>query len=97
MRELRRMKSLFDYDVALVYFDFMNIRQMNGTMAKRENKRPAIRKIHINLPEEVHLKLRVKCALEDMTMQDWVAELIQRELVDVPLVGGGGRRIVRNG
>ena len=54
-------------------------------MAKHENKRPPIRKIHVNLPEELHQKLRVKCALEDVTIQKWVAELIKRELQGVSI------------
>jgi len=52
-------------------------------MAKRENRRPAIRKIHINLPEEVHQKLRVKCALEDVTIQEFVEALIAANVADI--------------
>ena len=58
---------------------------MNAAMVKRENKRPSIRKIHINLPEEVHQRLRVKCALEDVTMQEFVEKLIARNVTDVHL------------
>lgn len=54
-------------------------------MTKRASKRPPIRKIHINLPEEVHQKLRVKCALEDVTIQEWVSNLIKQGLRDVTL------------
>ena len=31
------------------------------------------RKIHVDLPEDIHRKLRVKAALEDMSMQAFVA------------------------
>jgi len=53
---------------------------MARTMTKRASKRPPIRKIHINLPEEVHQKLRVKCALEDVTIQEYVSSLIKDDL-----------------
>ena len=51
----------------------------------REYKRPAIRKIHINLTEEAHQKLRIKCAMEDLTIQDYVAGLIEESLKDTDL------------
>lgn len=56
---------------------------MNKTMKKRTNKRPPIRKIHINLPEDVHQKLRVKCALQDVTIQEFVEALIVANVADV--------------
>jgi len=43
---------------------------------KRKSKQVDVRRIHVNLPEEVHQKLRVKCALEDVTIQQFVANLI---------------------
>lgn len=58
---------------------------MNKTMKKRANKRPAIRGIHINLPEEVHQKLRVRCALEDITIQDFVCAPIKASVEKVVL------------
>jgi len=73
------------YRVALVYFDLMDMKPVSRAMAKRENKRPAIRKIHINLPEELHQKLRVRCALEDMTIQDFVCALIKASVEKVVL------------
>jgi len=66
----------------------MDMKRTTGTMAKRENKRPAIRKIHINLPEEVHQKLRVKCALEDLTIQEFVEGLIVASVRDVSITSG---------
>jgi len=41
-------------------------------MAKPESKRPEIRKIHISLPEEAQHKLRIRYALEDLTIQEFV-------------------------
>lgn len=49
----------------------------------REATRSAVRRIHVNLPEEVHQKLRVKCALEDMTIQDFVSDLIGKAVASV--------------
>ena len=64
----------------------MDMKRTGKTEARRGGKRPPIRKIHINLPEEVHKKLRVKCALEDVTIQEWVARLIERELRDLSVL-----------
>lgn len=38
------------------------------------------RMIHVRLPENVHKKVRIRAAETDMTIQDWVLEVIQREL-----------------
>jgi len=43
----------------------------------------SLRKIHVNLSEKVHQKLRVKCALEDRTIQEYVAQLIEAEVVSI--------------
>jgi len=58
---------------------------MNKSAEKNNRKetRPAVRRIHVNLPEEVHQKLRVKCALEDMTIQDFVSDLIGKAVASV--------------
>jgi len=48
---------------------------------KSENR--SLRKIHINLSEKVHQKLRVKCALEDRTIQEYVAQLIETEVASI--------------
>lgn len=50
------------FEAAPVYFDLVNTRNEWNDGEARDN-RPAIRKIHINLPEEAHQKLRVKCAM----------------------------------
>lgn len=49
------------------------------------------KKIHINLPEDVHKKLRIKCALEDSTMQDFVLGILQQAIDDVQLPEGKER------
>ena len=45
--------------------------------------RPRERKIHVALPDDVHRKLRVKCALEDVTIQEYVCRLIEQDVKDV--------------
>jgi plasmid stability protein len=45
--------------------------------------RPKERKIHIALPEDVHQRLRVKCAVEDTSMQEFVAALLAKVVRDV--------------
>lgn len=38
------------------------------------------RMIHVRLPEDMHKKVRIRAAEMDMTIQDWVLKVIQREL-----------------
>jgi len=45
------------------------------------------RKIHVALSEDVHQRLRVKCAMEDVTIQQYVSKLIEKEVADVQLPG----------
>ena len=47
------------------------------------NERPKERKIHIALREDVHRRLRVKCAVEDTSMQEFVAALLAEAVKDV--------------
>ena len=42
-------------------------------------------KIHIRLLEDVHAKLRVMCAFERETIQDFVARLIEKAVKDIAL------------
>jgi len=49
------------------------------------------RKIHVNLSESVHQKLRVKCALRDTTIQDFVSSLITHAVGDVRLENADAR------
>jgi plasmid stability protein len=50
------------------------------------------RKIHVDLPEDIHRKLRVKAALEDMSMQAFVARVVEKAVKDVPVPAGGNHR-----
>ena len=50
---------------------------------------PKLKKIHINLPEEVHKKLRVKAALEDVSIQGFVAGVVAAAVSDVRLPRAG--------
>lgn len=43
----------------------------------------AKRKIHIELTEEVHKRLRIKAAIRDVSMQRLVEELISQAVSDV--------------
>jgi hypothetical protein len=55
------------------------------------------RKIHVDLPEDIHRKLRVKAALEDMSMQAFVARVVERAVKDVPVPAGGNHRSRKEG
>jgi hypothetical protein len=50
------------------------------------------RKLHLKLAEELHQRLRVKCALLGCTIQDFVAKLIAQAVSDVNLSTLDGRR-----
>ena len=43
-------------------------------------KKKAQKKIHINLPEDLHRRLRVKCAYQGISIQGYVKKLIQDSL-----------------
>lgn len=45
-------------------------------MPKRNPVRSEGRMIHIRLSEETHKKLRIRVAEEEITIQNWVADLI---------------------
>lgn len=40
------------------------------------------KKIHIKLPDELHKKLRLKCAYDNLSMQEYVESLIHEDLAD---------------
>ena len=40
------------------------------------------KKIHIRLPNELHKKLRVKCAYEDVSVQEYVERLIREDVAE---------------
>ncbi len=41
------------------------------------------RKIHVDLPEEIHKKLRVKAALQETSMQAFVARVVGEAVRDI--------------
>jgi plasmid stability protein len=43
-------------------------------------ERDAEKKIHIRMEEDLHKRLRIRCAELDRTIQDYVVELLDREL-----------------
>jgi len=43
------------------------------------------RKIHVSLTEDVHQLLRVKCAIKNLTLQEYVSVLIEDDVRDVRL------------
>jgi len=51
----------------------------------RKKTSPTRRKIHVDLPENVHQRLRVKAALLDMSMQAFVSEVVSKAVSDVVL------------
>ncbi len=42
-----------------------------------------LRKIHVDLPEDVHRRLRVKAALEDTSIRAFVAHVVGEAVKDV--------------
>ena len=43
-------------------------------------KQTKTRMVHVRLQEELHKRLRIQAAEGDTTLQDWVAEVIEKEL-----------------
>jgi hypothetical protein len=56
-----------------------------GVLMPEKRAEPVRRKIHVDLPEVVHQKLRVKAALLDMSMQAFVTDVVNRAVADVVL------------
>ena len=54
-------------------------------LARRSLGRGGTKKIHVDLPEEVHQRVRVKAALEDVSMQALVARIVTEAVADVVL------------
>jgi len=50
-----------------------------------KNAKQKERNIHVALPDDVHRKLRVKCALEDVTIQEYVSRLIEQSVNYIPI------------
>lgn len=53
--------------------------------------KPRTKKIHVDLPEEVHQRVRVKAALENDSMQKRVASIVTEAVSDVVLPRIKGR------
>lgn len=67
--------------------------------SSQKTKRPAYRagkQIHIRLSDEIHRKLRVRCAYEGLSVQEYVARLLTERVgglrVDAPDLSGAERR-----
>ena len=56
---------------------------------KRQSRTNSGRKVHITLPEETHQRLRIKCAIEDVTIQEFVAGLIEGSVADIEALQNG--------
>lgn len=50
----------------------------------------AERTIHVRFADDLHRRIRIRCAELDTTIQDFVVELLERELSTKP--SGEGRR-----
>lgn len=48
---------------------------------------PKERKIHIALPGELHQLLRIKCAVEDLSIQEFVQRLVSEAVKDIRVQG----------
>jgi len=53
---------------------------MNWLRGSKSMRRGHVRVIHIRLPADLHRKLRVRAALDDKSIQEWVASLIAQKL-----------------
>ena len=49
-------------------------------MENRKQKENKERMVHVRLPVAIHKKLRMRAAENDKTIQNWLFEVIKREL-----------------
>ena len=49
-------------------------------MENRKQNENKERMVHVRLPVAIHKKLRIRAAENDQTIQNWLFELIKREL-----------------
>ena len=63
-------------------------------MKKKPRSRSKGRLVHIIIPEALHRQVRIRCAYEDRSIQDYVATLIAKDMqrFRVPGEGKGRRR-----
>ncbi len=48
----------------------------------KKNVKKKNKLIHIRLPENIHKKVRVKCAYDDISMQDYIKNLISENVAE---------------
>lgn len=46
---------------------------------------PGTQKIHVNLPEDVHQRLRVRVAIDNTTIQAYVQKLVSQAVQNTPI------------
>ena len=69
-------------------------RTQKSETSPTEAKLTPSKKLHLNIPEDIHQRLRVKCALNGCTMQDFVTQLIADAVSDMLLVSPGDKGAV---
>ena len=62
-----------------------------------KEEKPLEKKIHISLPANVHQRLRVKCALKNTTLQEYVEDLIKEVTKDVVITPNRDRVSAQDG
>jgi predicted HicB family RNase H-like nuclease len=67
-------------------------RRYHGRAAMSAGPQSAARKIHVSLPEGVHRKLRIKCAIDDTSIQEYVSRLIERSVAGVKAEQGAASK-----
>ena len=48
----------------------------------KKNVKKKNKLIHIRLPEDIHKKVRVKCAYDDISMQNYIKNLISENVAE---------------
>ncbi len=51
-------------------------------MLKKKSVRRDGKMIHVRLDEKLHKKLKIKVAKNDLTIQEWVYQVIENELLN---------------
>jgi len=66
--------------VTRLYPGYMSERRLRPMMPSGP-----VQQIHIKLPADLHRRLRVRCALEDITIQAFVEGLVEQAVAGVAL------------
>ena len=82
----KQLDTLSTSGIFLLQTHFKALEGLEAELVRKKTKAFSGRKVHITLPEKTHQLLRIKCAIEDVTIQEFVALLIEDSVAGVEVV-----------